>query len=226
MLNELIVSFADKALSKSGIKEFAERWELLYFPYSKKNYYNLWPGFFLFFYHLFLNHMRSKVKILQIFLFLIVVIIIGCSTNGNKKEILVYFPNSYFNDGPIKWPDFTSYEKLQSESIKELNDVRIPVTKFSWIKDILFSNIKNNRLIGESNSIDGSAENIFLIFEKKDSIYFDKNNNFFNPMDDFLFKSKTLADSIKSLINYAEYFQGHENTDATIYSKIKIRAYE
>ena len=87
----------------------------------------------------------------------------SCNSNIPKKEIALYFQNNYFDDGPITWSEFHMYDELPDDAISQLDD--IPKIE---------------------NSINGYDENIYVIINQEDSIYFNKNNQFFSN-NDFLF---------------------------------------
>ncbi len=152
-----------------------------------------------------------------------VILISGCKTE--EKEILIYFSNSFFDDGPTQWPNFSSYEELLPETIRILGDVSISSDEFYSMEKLVSSSLADSsNMKNVKNSLDGYSENIFLVIEDRDSIYFNSDNEFFNAEGIYLCDNVELAHTIKKIINYQYYFKGYEPVDDTLYSKIKIKA--
>ena len=109
----------------------------------------------------------------------------SCNSNIPKKEIALYFQNNYFDDGPITWSEFHMYDELPDDAISQLDDIFL-AADFSYLEKNLLLIADNSYLPKIENSINGYDENIYVIINQEDSIYFNKNNQFFSN-NDFLF---------------------------------------
>ncbi|PVH24544.1 hypothetical protein [Sphingobacterium corticibacter] len=156
---------------------------------------------------------------------LLIAIILLSACNTEEKEISIYFSTSFFDDGPNTWPDFGSYEELVPETIRSLKDINVTPEKFDSLERVISSSLTDNSSLGVAkNSLDGYSENIFIVVENRDSVYFNGNDDFFNAGGQYLYNNAQLASVIKSLINYNYHFKAYDAIDDVLYSKVKLKA--
>ncbi|GEM_PF-1917074 len=144
-----------------------------------------------------------------------------CDLEKPHNEIIIYFQNTHFDDGPVYWPEFHNYEEL--DAVRFLDDIYLPTTDFKKLEKKLHLISDRVDSAGTENSIYSYDENIYIITNQMDSIYFTKNNMFFDKNDLFICKDKDLAEFIRSTIKYRIHFS-EEKEVIPIYSKIKIRS--
>lgn len=166
------------------------------------------------------------MKLIYFFYFLILLLsgswfLYSCKST--KKEILIYFQNNNFDDGPLTWPEFNMYEDLPDEAIRNLDDIFLDTEDFNYLEKKLL-NITEKPIVSKvENSINGYDENIYIIINQKDSIYFNKNNKFFSKNDLFICKNEKIAKYIRTIIRYGSYFS-EEKKVSSIYSKVTIKS--
>ncbi|MGG5904828.1 hypothetical protein [Sphingobacterium daejeonense] len=161
------------------------------------------------------------------FIYFIILLLSGswflCSCKFPKEEVLIYFQNNNFDDGPFDWPEFNMYEDLPDEAIRNLDDIFLDTQDFNCLENKLL-NITEKPIVSKvENSINGYDENIYIIINQKDSIYFNKYNNFFSKNDLFICKNEKIAKYIRTIIRYESYFS-EEKKVSSIYSKVTIKS--
>lgn len=155
-------------------------------------------------------------------LFVVISSFNSCSSSKSKDQLIIYFDNLHFDDGPLNWPNFSEYENLNDGSINELEDEGLSLDEFTFIKDKLQAILSKAPSRNKKNILNGYDDNVYINLNYKDSVYFNKRNEFYNTNNEFLDIDKQLADSIKSQMHYVEFFKMFDKNSFSIYSKVKL----